>query len=82
MAIEYDFLLLETGSYLLLEDGGKIIIDERVIPDSVGGGGGGYYERRTLIPMPAPLPRMRRRYGWVDIEDEELLLIIDDLEIV
>lgn len=49
---------------------------------SAGGGGGGYFERRTLIPMPAPLPRMRRRYGWVDIEDEEILLIIDDLEIV
>lgn len=50
-------------------------------PPSGVGGGGGYYERRVLIPMPPTLPR-RRRYGWIDIEDEELLLIIDDLEIV
>lgn len=44
-------------------------------------GAGGYYQRRTLIPMPPALPR-RRRYGWIDIEDEELLLIIDDIEVV
>lgn len=32
MATQYDFLLLETGSYLLLEeDGGKIIIAEREV---------------------------------------------------
>ena len=79
MATEYDFLLLETGDHLLLEDGGKLIIAEREVSVTTTGAGG-YYQRRVLIPMPGQVPR--RRYGWIDIEDEELLLILDDIEVV
>ena len=34
MAIEFDFLLLETGNYLLLEDGNRIIIAEREVEEN------------------------------------------------
>lgn len=76
MAIEYDFLLLETGSYLLLEDGGKIIIAERVVPDAGGGGGAssGRSDSGRGVYVDWSLPRKR----WIDREDEELLLIILD----
>lgn len=82
MATEYDFLLLETGSYLLLEDGGRIIIAERDVPapapdDDTGGasyGGPGQGESGRGYYVDWSLPRKR----WIDREDEELLLIILD----
>lgn len=81
MAIEYDFLLLETGSYLLLEDGGRIIIAERDVPTPPSGdtggasyGGPGQGESGRGYYVDWSLPRKR----WIDREDEELLLIILD----
>jgi hypothetical protein len=81
MAVQYDFLLLETGSYLLLEDGGKIIIAERDVPtppsDDTGGAsyGRGDSGRGTYIDW--SLPRKR----WIDREDE-LFIIIEDSDYI
>ena len=69
MAIEYDFLLLETGDYLLLEDGGRIIIDERQVADTTSGGGGRPWPQRTLNIL---LPKR------VIMDDEDFLLIMED----
>lgn len=78
MAIEYDFLLLETGSYLLLEDGGKIIIAERQVADDAGGGAsyGGPGQSDSGRGYYIDWSRPRRR--WIDREDEELFIIIED----
>ena len=62
---------METGDHLLLEDEGRIIIAEREVIFT--GGGGAIYPRRLI-----PTPLRRRSYGWIDIDDEEFLLIIDD----
>lgn len=72
MAIEYDFLLLETGDYLLLEDSGKIIIAERIVPDVVtdGGASGGRPWPQKLVNVILPYQVM--------IDDEDVLLIIGD----
>lgn len=74
MAIEYDFLLLETGDYLLLEDGGKIIIDERIVPDVDTGGGASSGAGR---PWPQKLVNVILPHR-VLIDDEDVLFIIID----
>lgn len=78
MATEYDFLLLETGSYLLLEDGGKIIIAEREVADDAGGGASGWSSTSSGHGWPWPqklinviLPHR------VMIDDEDVLFIIE-----
>lgn len=72
MAIEYDFLLLETSDYLLLEDSGKIIIAERIVPDVVteSGASGGRPWPQKLVNVILP--------HRVIIDDEDVLLIIGD----
>lgn len=72
MATEYDFLLLETGSYLLLEDGGKIIIAEREVPDEAGGGSSG-----AGRPWPQKMVNVILPHRLL-IDDEDVIFILDD----
>lgn len=70
MAIQYDLLLLETGSCLLLEDDGEIIIAEREVADESTGSGGGWPWPQKLVNILLP--------QRVLIDDEDVLFIIDD----
>lgn len=70
MATGYDFLLLETGSCLLLEDGGEIIIDEREVADESAGVSGGRPWPQKLVNILLP--------QRVLIDDEDVLFIMDD----